>query len=190
MSLTFIFDTETTGLPPRGVPVTNQRAWEQCRIVQIAWECYEGNQLLDQACHIIRPDGFKIPKGASDIHGITTEMALEKGIPWDQVASMLADILPNVKRLVAHNITFDVPVLMAQCVRHGREDIANIIMKKEQVCTMKRGTLPNQRWPKLIDLYERCFQKKPQGTLHTADVDVRCCAEIYFYQEGLAKEFA
>jgi hypothetical protein len=34
---------------------------------------------------------------------------------------------------------------------------------------------------KLDILYDMCFKKKPDGTLHTADVDTRLCAELYFY---------
>jgi len=71
------FDTETTGLPNDYNASPNQLDnWP--RIVQIAWllHDYEGNEISKNE-FIITPDGFSIPRSASDIHGITTEYASE-----------------------------------------------------------------------------------------------------------------
>ena len=73
------FDTETTGLPRNWkAPVTDLDNWP--RLVQLAWLVFDkdGNELAF-ADHIVRPDGFTIPKDASDVHRITTERALAEG---------------------------------------------------------------------------------------------------------------
>src|SRR6185436_10750455 len=64
------FDTETTGLS------------RESRMVQIAWVlCGHDGEEISRACHIIRPEGFSIPRDATAIHGITTERAMAQGIP-------------------------------------------------------------------------------------------------------------
>ena len=74
-----IFDTETTGLPKDfNAPVTQSDNWP--RVVQIAWQLHDdmGN-LIEQKDFIIKPEGFNIPYQSERVHGISTELALEKG---------------------------------------------------------------------------------------------------------------
>jgi DNA polymerase-3 subunit alpha len=76
-----IFDTETTGLPKKWkAPITDFENWP--RLVQLAWQCHDlkGN-LLFAKNHVIKPDGFTIPSDVVNIHGISNETAIEKGIP-------------------------------------------------------------------------------------------------------------
>jgi hypothetical protein len=45
MSGTLVYDTETTGLPIGGTKYADHEEtekWEECRLVQIAWELYDG----------------------------------------------------------------------------------------------------------------------------------------------------
>jgi DNA polymerase III subunit alpha len=194
MPNTFIFDTETTGLCPRGIQPTIQNfyRWNGARIVQIAWEVYDDKQtLVSKKVFLIKPDDFVIPDSASKIHGITTEMAQKDGVPFHEVARELEDDLKDVSRLVAHNIDFDMSVLVAELFRANKTDLAYMLTSKEKVCTMKRGTRKYQKWPKLGELYHQVFQISPEekyGALHRADVDVRCCADIYFHQENKKSE--
>lgn len=73
------FDTETTGLPKRyDAPSSDLENWS-CRLVQLSWLMEDDSKtLLSQGDLIIKPDGFEIPKQASDVHGITTEWHLRK----------------------------------------------------------------------------------------------------------------
>ena len=66
---TTVVDTETTGLG------------RNSRLVSICWIRYvDGIQIVKEN-NIIKPDGYCIPKVASDIHGITTSMAYQHGVP-------------------------------------------------------------------------------------------------------------
>lgn len=184
-----VIDTETTGLPPRYVDITNTDKWKKCRIVQIAWELLDLNgNIISSECYIIKPDGFEVPIVASNIHGITTEIANEKGIDIDIVFNRLDTIINgNIKTIVAHNMQFDDAVIQSEMYRYSKNNEKLKIlhdkwkfMNKE--CTMLMGcTKPGQKWPKLIELYKTCFNKEPVGNLHQADMDVRVCAEIYFH---------
>ncbi len=76
-----IFDTETTGLPKRwNAPVTEVDNWPRC--VQLAWQLHDrmGN-LIEQQDFLIQPEGYDIPYDAEQIHGISTELATNDGIP-------------------------------------------------------------------------------------------------------------
>ena len=202
MSILF-FDTETTGLPPRGsafavVNGSNYTAWRSCRIVQIAWEIRSAmdHAVLAQRSFIVQPSGFSIPDEATRIHGIDTARAKSEGQPLARViAALLADIkMYDVHTCVAHNMAFDDNVLMAELYTMAwtepkSPDSDSMFMTQaintwrglHKQCTMRMGAAlqPGGRWPKLSALYEKLFGVEPTGQLHSADTDTRLCAEIY-----------
>jgi len=68
-----VFDTETTGLPPKGESWETHTS-EYPYVCQLAWQIYnKGGQILYEASHIIKPDGWSISKGASDVNKITNK---------------------------------------------------------------------------------------------------------------------
>ena len=86
-----IFDTETTGLPQNyNAPLTDFENWP--RLVQIAWQLHDmrGNLIRNRNL-IIKPDGFTIPYNSVQIHGITTERALEEGLDIKEVLAMFEE---------------------------------------------------------------------------------------------------
>lgn len=182
-SKTLIFDVETTGLMPRGIHPAMSHKWKDCRIVQIAWEVLDDNHEIESSAnYIIYPDGYTVPQSATNIHGISHEMAEEQGIPMQDVLDHLDTLLPTIQTIVAHNISFDMNVLLSEVYRQHRSAMAQDLLEKTQYCTMLKGTRPGCKWPKLSELYEELFYKQPSGTLHTADADVRICREIYIHQ--------
>lgn len=190
----WFLDTETTGLPPRTRPSPlDAEGWSDCRMVQIAWqlwECYDADAgagaadgMLEKGTLIVDPAGaFAIPEAAARIHGITPERAAAEGVTWQsgEILSAIQRLIGAADLLVAHNTEFDVGVVCSELVRCGRNDLADRFLALPKYCTMKNGTLPRARWPRLRDLYVRLFQREPEGRLHDAQTDVRVCAEIYF----------
>ena len=106
-------DLETTGIDPL-----------DDRIVQAAFVFVEldGTIGAKSWIDIINP-GVEIPVAASDIHGITTEIARARGIqPADalgQIAGLLDEITECAIPLVIYNAPFDWPLLIAEARRHG-----------------------------------------------------------------------
>ena len=96
------FDTETTGLPQNWyAPVTQTNNWP--RMVQLAWLQYDTEQnLISEANHIIRPDGYTIPSKVAAIHGITTEVALQKGSELSSVLSEFSAVVDGSNKLATH----------------------------------------------------------------------------------------
>jgi DNA polymerase III epsilon subunit-like protein len=103
-------DTETTG--------TNT---ETARIVTAAIALVGGGEPTETRTWLVDP-GVEIPKGASDVHGITTERARAEGRPADEV---IAEVLTEVGAavvsglpLVIFNASFDLTILDREARRY------------------------------------------------------------------------
>ncbi len=177
------FDTETTGLPlDWKAPISKLENWP--RLVQIAWLVFDksGNQ-LDSRNYIIRPDGFVIPKEAQAVHKISTERALEEGIPLATALTEFAEAIAQNQILVAHNMNFDEKIVGAEFLR---AEIPNEFFQKIQICTMlvstdycgiyKNGKI---KWPRLSELHIKLFGIDFEEA-HDAFVDVKACAKCFF----------
>jgi DNA polymerase III subunit epsilon len=177
------FDTETVGLPRNWkAPVTDLSNWP--RLVQLAYLVYdEKGNLLSAKNSIIRPDGFTIPKDASEIHGITTEIAKARGVPLLSVLSDFKTQVTNSKYLVAHNIKFDEMIVGAEFLRCN---LANAIARKKRICTMEVGTdfcriigRYGYKWPSLSELHYKLF-REGFDEAHNAAVDIQITAKCFW----------
>jgi DNA polymerase III epsilon subunit-like protein len=182
------FDTETTGLPPKGFEHSSYNRtdiWP--RLVQIGWVVADENgTTIKKRSEIIRPDGFIIPFGASNVHGITTETAMKLGVPLVDVLREVYNDMFNAKVLVAHNFGFDHKILGAEFYRHNID--TNVIDSKKHICTMLSTTnycklLPivhgEYKWPKLEELHYKLFGYTFSGA-HDALADVEATMKCYF----------
>ncbi len=177
------FDTETTGLPRNWkAPVTDLDNWP--RMIQIAWMLYDkqGN-LQEEQQYIIKPDGFTIPKEASDIHRVTTERAMAEGVDLIAAISEFSQAMSKAEHLIAHNISFDEKIVGAEFLR---TEVSNNIDRIHKFCTMKSTTdfceIPGKygfKWPSLSELHEVLFGEDFEDA-HDALVDVRACAKSFF----------
>lgn len=177
------FDTETTGLPADyDAPASDTDNWP--RIVQIAWALTDesGNELRSQS-FIVQPVGFEIPASAASIHGITTEVARRLGIEIEAALEAFAKDIAVAETLVAHNVTYDAPIVSAEFFRVGRE---TPLSEKVLHCTMRSSAdickIPGQhgyKWPSLEELHNFLFGEG-FASAHHAMADVRACAKCFF----------
>lgn len=181
-NMQLFFDTETTGLPSRrNAPATDYHSWP--RMVQLAWLMTdEHGYELSSAEHIIRPAGFVIPPEATKIHGITTDVALDRGTELATVLDEFQEALYEASTVLAHNMSFDERVVGSEFIRAGRR---NLIEGKKRVCTMKSSTrycgLPGRhgyKWPTLTELHMHLFGESFEDE-HHALADVRACVRCY-----------
>ena len=95
-----IFDTETTGLPKRwNAPLTDSDNWPRC--IQIAWQLHDTDgKLVEHQDYLVQPEGFNIPYDAEKIHGISTELAQQKGISLAAVIEKFTEALSKTKFIV------------------------------------------------------------------------------------------
>jgi DNA polymerase III epsilon subunit-like protein len=164
-------DTETTGLPEGGV---------QPRIVSIAWviaDSPDRHELMRYM--IVKPRGFRIPVEATNKHGISTEQATKEGVSLKQALDSLNDDVRTHKpdSVIAHNLSFDRPVVDAEYQRLGR---ASALSRLRGSCTL---LLSQRKWPgqpaSLNGVYHRLFGKG-RALQHNARADVLDCREVYF----------
>ena len=179
------FDTETTGLPiDYNTPTYQTKLWP--RLVQLSWiTTDEDCNILSQNDFIIYPDGFTIPSDASKLHGITTDIAKEKGKPLKEVMDKFMEDFKAAKAIVGHNIDFDKKILSAELYRLKQKDIMN---SKQSLCTMKASTnfckIPGPygyKHPKLQELHKKLFGcefKDAHNSMSDVTATLKCFKEM------------
>lgn len=182
------FDTETTGLPKDWkAPLSKLDNWP--RMVQLAYMLYdkEGNK-LQEADLIIKPEGYTIPKEAADVHGITTDIANQKGIPLELALASFYEAAQTAEVLVAHNMAFDEMIVGAELLRKNKH---NIIPIKKRICTMQSTVnfckIPSKygfKWPKLTELHYKLFETDFEDA-HNAYVDISITAKCFWKMKAM-----
>lgn len=179
-----VFDVETTGLP-KGKDWKKRDHFKTCRMVSIAWEVINMNdrEILEKKHYYIKPVGFVIPERAIDIHGITNEKAHQFGKNVEYIMSdFFNDINKhNVTTIIAHNINFDLNVVLSELYHVGFMKTLYKVQKLDPICTMREGRkkLSLKKNPKLCDLF-KMLTKKEMEIQHSADADTRACTECVF----------
>jgi DNA polymerase-3 subunit alpha len=180
-----IFDTETTGLPQDyNAPVTDSDNWP--RVVQIAWQLHdETGKLISAENLIVKPDGFTIPYNSVKIHGITTERALEEGLPLEEVLALFEEARTKAKFVAGHNIEFDVNVMGAEFARSGYPypivEAPQLDTKdlSTEYCAIPGGKGGKFKWPTLTELHQKLFNTGFEDA-HDAAYDVDATAKCFF----------
>jgi DNA polymerase III epsilon subunit-like protein len=177
------FDTETTGLPKNWkAPVIDLDNWP--RLVQLAYLVYDfdGN-LIHSGNEIIKPNGFTIPTEASKVHGITTDIANQRGSNIAEVFELFSIHLKRAKVVVAHNMAYDEKIIGSELIRLGFE---NTVDSKEKICTMistvdlcKIDGPYGYKWPKLEELHRFLFKHDFEGA-HDALADIQATAKCFW----------
>lgn len=184
------FDTETTGLPRNWkAPVTDLNNWP--RMVQLAFLYFDSNgNKISGGDFIIKPEGFTIPADASRIHGISTERAINEGVPLSSALLSFQDLLKQAETLVAHNISFDEKIVGAEFLRTRMQ---NLIPEKKKICTMQSSTNfcaidgpYGFKWPKLSELHYKLFNTGFEEA-HNASVDINATAKCFWELKRLGK---
>ncbi len=183
-----IFDTETTGLPRKWTaPISDTNNWPRC--VQIAWQLHDSmGNLIEHQDYLIKPEGYNIPYDAERIHGISTELAHQKGENLHEVLTKFNEALAKAKFIVGQNLGFDVNIMGCEFYR---ENIASQLSKMPILDTCTEVTaslikLPGGKGgkfklPTLTELHEYLFGKKFEEAHNaTADVEAttRCFLEL------------
>lgn len=149
-----ILDTETTGLGSRA------------EIVEIGILDTTGRVVYDA---LVMPEG-RIPREASDVHGITRQTLREAGAkPWPEHHRAVMNLLQDARLIVVYNVEYDAR-LIAQTVE--RHDLAVPRRLPEWACAMLayaehrgvRGRRGDYRWHKLQDTMRHEGIKVPGKT--------------------------
>ncbi len=183
-----IFDTETTGLPKKwNAPISDTDNWPRC--IQIAWQLHdEMGELIEHQDFLIKPDGFNIPYDAEQIHGISTELALQNGTSLEEGLIFFNEALTKTKFVVGQNINFDLNIMGCEFYRLGISTDLNEMPvldtcteKTALLCQIPGGRGGKFKLPTLTELHQKLFDTPFSGAHNaTADVEAttRCFLEL------------
>lgn len=181
MSKTFLFiDTETTGFPKKGNLIQDGQA-RVCQIAMLLTD--ETGKHLTEFSALIKPDGWKISEGASQVHGFTDEFCELYGITTNEVIYTYFILAEKASLIIAHNADFDKGMMEIEAeyfqnevVEEGRTKI-----NTPWHCTMKTNThITGGKWPKLEEAYKHYTGKSLGDNAHDAMYDVKACRDIFF----------
>ncbi len=181
-----VFDTETTGLPKRfNAPVSDTDNWPRC--IQIAWQLHDHDgKLVEHKDYLIQPEGFNIPFDAEKIHGISTELAMEKGVPIQQMMAEFFEALKKAKFVVGQNLKFDLNIMGAEFHRLEMEDplpsmalLDTCTEVTANLCKIPGGRGGRFKLPTLTELHQELFNE-PFSEAHNATADVEATARCFF----------
>ena len=180
-----IFDTETTGLPKRwNAPLSDSENWPRC--IQIAWQIHDAKgEVVAHEDYLIHPDGFTIPFDSEQVHGISTALAEDQGIPLEEVLEKFHTALDQVDYVVGHNVSFDRNIMGAEYLRSGLEDVLEnkavintCTEETAQLCQLPGGRGGKFKLPTLSELYRFLFQESFMEA-HNATADVEATSRAF-----------
>jgi DNA polymerase III epsilon subunit-like protein len=194
-----VIDTETTGLPARApgsggrlCPPRDLQGYAGARVVQVAWVELNGDgRTLARHNYVIRPEGFAVPAEATRIHGISHEAAARDGVPFASAARALRAALARCDLVVAHNLRFDLSVLLSECYRRGLERTAAALLGAPRFDTMLEGRRDRglAKAPRLVELHALLFGRacrQVHDALDDARIAARCYARLVRDRAGRA----
>lgn len=196
-----VIDAETTGLVDERMPPDHpSQPW----LVSLSAElCDEDGSVLMAFSFIVKPGpGVSIPKAATDVHGITNEMAEALGLkPRTALAAFMA-FSSRAELVVAHNIRFDMAVIEIArkreygpsgyvelvlplfCTMEAAAPIMNLTPTAAMKATASYNTKPKA--PKLAEAY-KFFTREELKDAHDSRADVAACRRVYFAIKELEK---
>ena len=133
------FDLETSGVDPH-----------RDRVVTAAVILVGDGQPTQTHDWLIAP-GIPIPAEAAAVHGITDEVAAGGADPTGaifEIAQLVTRLATSGVPIVGHNVSYDLTMLRAECLRHGWGQLADQVAQIAPVV----DTLVLDKW---VDTYRR-----------------------------------
>jgi DNA polymerase-3 subunit epsilon len=129
-----IFDTETTGLPAWTQPSDHP---SQPHLVQYTAVLFSDRSRMELAYDtmMIRPEGWTIPEEAIAKHHITTEQALEEGVPLREAVHAYRTMRAQADMISGFNVEFDLRIMRIAMLRCGftKEECEERTLRKHDI---------------------------------------------------------
>ena len=205
-----IFDTETTGLLNKSIPLIRDNLTKFPHIVQLSYiildsETYQTLHIYDNIVKV--SPGVKIGIDSSNIHGITPDISTINGTKIHHVICNFLSDIDKVDMVVCHNLEFDLTLIKVELMRMINsnktsmsvrqmltDELSDIINLKHAFCTMKesidlcRIERENTRgkyfkYPTLSELHTKLFGQVPKNlhnSLHDVFITARCFVKMKY----------
>jgi DNA polymerase-3 subunit epsilon len=189
--IALFFDTETNGIK------TWQNPDFQLKLVQLGAILQDTETKRVYAeINLINKQVGDIPVGASNVHGITPDIAQRFGVYKSLIDETFASLIRTADILVAHNLDYDMDVLkdympesfqsatgkLGFCTMDSNVMIVKApLSEKQKAYFSSKGRKPDAPYkvPSLIETYTHYFNKPFEGA-HDAMADIRACRDVYF----------
>lgn len=194
------FDSETTGLPNKQLPLTSA---SQPHICQLAAIMTDGDGREKNSINLlIKPEGWIITPELTAIHGVSHEDAMKYGMGLKGAVGIMKKWLDMADIAIGHNIEFDKWMLARSAAHSGYPD--NHLVYKQSHCTMESSRdivkipptdkmmsagIKENKSPKLAEVYKHLYGEALMGA-HDAMTDVLGCKRVYFTLQRLRAEQA
>ncbi|MFA5633442.1 MAG: 3'-5' exonuclease [Porticoccaceae bacterium] len=201
MNTAIFYDTETTGLPLYREPSGDLR---QPHIVQLAAMLVDLNtrKTISSMNVIVRPTDWVISEEVAAIHGITTEKAMDVGVPEVVALEMFMNLWSGRTR-AGHNEAFDARIIRIAQHRFGHPEAKLAAWKDSPAQCTARAATPivkcpptakmravgrfHYKTPTLAEAHQHLLGR-PLENAHSAMADVEGCLAVYFAIQDLEKE--
>lgn len=173
------FDTETTGIPNWKIMSEDPSQPHLCQLaaLRVDPDTQETKQSMDV---IIKPDGWIIEPEMTEIHGITTEHALDVGIPEKEALGMFLAFHEGCEKRIAYNTTFDNRIIRIATKRYSVEAVIDKWKSDPYECAMQLSRkVMGGKNPKLEDAFKH-FMGDELINAHNALADTNACMAVYF----------
>lgn len=158
-----IFDTQTTGLIPKNIRITQDYIKTLPYIIQLSYIIYDTLSKETEQKDFIIKIPIKVPSDSIEFHGITDEVANNGSDIQTVVDSFLRDsAMCDV--LVGHNVSYDLSMFEIELYRLDRcEEYTNLVDKnvydtmKNSVNILKIKSMYGYKFPTLEETYKYFF---------------------------------
>jgi DNA polymerase III epsilon subunit-like protein len=123
MKIVYIY-CQTNGLHQTNEDVTKKNLFEFARLVSLNYEIISPQKKVNV---IIKPRCMFIDENTIKIHGITNEIAKEKGIEIEEVLKNFKEDLKGVDIIVTHNQSFHLKTIMGEFSNSRKSNILGTI---------------------------------------------------------------
>jgi DNA polymerase III epsilon subunit-like protein len=189
-----VFDTETTNLiPKKGVRDLDELKTKYPYIVQFSFFLYniDTHSVIEMFDEIIKiPENVEISPKSEEIHGISKEMCMTKGVSIVSALKKFSSFVDRSSIIVAHNLEFDENMVQVESLRNNIYSLHQrkpstlyycTMLNSIDVCNIEKVNRygPYKKFPRLEELYYYYFKKKPKS-LHDSKIDVYACVRCFF----------
>lgn len=178
MKSILFYDTETSGMPSWDLPADHPA---QPRCVELAAIlCDPRGVEIERIDMLVKPDGWSIEDSVAEIHGITTDLALEEGRPIAEVLDAFDRLSRQAGTLATYNLRFDEKVIRGERRRLGRPDgfgqtpVFCCMKGARKICKMPKG-----KPPKLGEAVKILLGREHTGA-HRGIDDAIAARDIYY----------
>lgn len=134
---TLYFDCETTGVPAKGHAPGSPAHPHIC---QLAAQLVSAGRVVAEFNLLVKPNRWAVPKEAEAVHGISTEMCEQNGLPIRSVVTLLIRLAQRASLSVAHQREFDNLLVWTELIRCELGDELAFWLQHPGFCTMEAST--------------------------------------------------